>query len=100
MVQDGILRIGDKFFLRYDLCDDDRTIHFEDIINRIWQGSDLVTQNNERFTKVSESVTQTITLVDGIAKSSATQSRGIEKINKIAADIHGLVSEKTKDKGA
>jgi len=66
----------------------------EDIITRIRQGSDLVTQTNDRFTKVSESVTQTITLVDGIAKSSATQSRGIEEINKIAADIHGLVSEK------
>jgi methyl-accepting chemotaxis protein len=65
----------------------------EDIISRIHQGSTLVAQTNDRFTKVSESVTQTITLVDGITKSSSTQSHGIEEINKITADIHGLVSE-------
>lgn len=65
----------------------------ENIISRIRQGSTLVTETNDRFTKVSESVTKTITLVDGIAKSSTTQSQGIEEIKKIAADIHGLVSE-------
>lgn len=66
----------------------------EDTINRIREGASLVTQTNERFTKVSESVTHIITLVDDIAKSSATQSRGIEEIKKIAGEIHELVSEK------
>jgi len=65
----------------------------EEIISLIRQGSLLVTETNDRFTKVSASVTQTISLVDGIAKSSSAQSRGIEEIKKIAANIHGLVSE-------
>ena len=66
----------------------------EDTINRIRQGASLVTQTDERFTKVSESVTQIIELVDNIARSSALQNQGIDEIKKIAADIHGLVSEK------
>lgn len=66
----------------------------EDTINRIRQGASLVTQTDEQFTKVSESVTQIIELVDNIARSSASQNQGIEEIKKIAAEIHGLVSEK------
>lgn len=65
----------------------------EDTINRIRQGATLVTETNERFAKVSESVTQIIDLVDGIAKSSASQTQGIEEIKKIAADIHDLVAQ-------
>ncbi len=65
----------------------------EDTINRIRQGATLVTQTNDRFAKVSESVTQIIDLVDGIAKSSTSQSQGIEEIKKIAADIHELVAQ-------
>jgi methyl-accepting chemotaxis protein len=65
----------------------------EDTIGRIRQGATLVTETNERFDKVSESVTQIIDLIDGIAKSSASQTQGIEDIKRIAADIHGLVSQ-------
>lgn len=65
----------------------------EHTIGRIRQGATLVTETNERFDKVSESVTQIIDLIDGIAKSSASQTQGIEEIKKIAADIHGLVSQ-------
>jgi hypothetical protein len=67
------------------------SILIEDIIQRIRQGSDLVTKTNNTFTKVSESVTQTINFVDEIAKSSSTQARGIDDINKIAAEIDSLV---------
>lgn len=66
----------------------------EDIISNIRQGSTLVTQTDDRFSKVAESVTETIMLVDGIAKSSATQSRGIEEIKNLTATIYDLVAEK------
>jgi hypothetical protein len=65
----------------------------EDIIRRIHQGSDLVLKTNDTFTKVSQRVTRTITLVDDIAKSSSTQTRGIEDINRTTAEINSLVSE-------
>jgi hypothetical protein len=65
----------------------------EDIILRIHQGSDLVMKTNDTFTKVSESVTSTITLIDGIAKASSTQAQGIEDINHTTAEINSLVSE-------
>jgi len=65
----------------------------EDIINRIQQGSALVTKTNDTFTKVSESVSNTIALVDDIAKASSTQARGIEDINRTTAEINSLVSE-------
>jgi hypothetical protein len=65
----------------------------EDIIKRIKQGSDLVLKTNDTFTKVSEKVTRTITLVDDIAKASSTQARGIEDINRTTAEINSLVSE-------
>lgn len=64
----------------------------EDIISHIQQGASLVAETNGRFARVSESVTQTIALVDGIAKSSSTQSQGIEEIKKVTATIHGLVA--------
>ncbi|MFO7569272.1 MAG: methyl-accepting chemotaxis protein [Smithellaceae bacterium] len=70
----------------------------EDIIMRIRQGSSLVSETNDRFTKVSESVTKTISLVDGIARSSATQSRGIDEIKQVATEIHGLVGEQRQKK--
>jgi methyl-accepting chemotaxis protein len=63
----------------------------EDIISQIRQGSSLVTETNDRFAQVSESVTKTVSLVDGIARSSSTQSQGIEEIKKFTATIHGLV---------
>jgi hypothetical protein len=63
----------------------------EDIISQIRQGSSLVTETNDRFAQVSESVTKTVSLVDGIARSSSTQSQGIEEIKKVTATIHGLV---------
>ena len=69
----------------------------EDTIKRIRQGASLVTETNDRFTKVSDSVTQIITLVDNIAKSSASQNQGIDEIKMIAADIHRLVSEQTEN---
>jgi len=69
----------------------------EDTINRIRQGASLVTETNDRFTRVSDSVTQIISLVDNIAKSSASQHQGIEEIKKISADIHRLVSQKAED---
>jgi len=66
----------------------------EDIISHIRQGSSLVTETNDRFAKVSESVTKTISLVDGIARSSSTQSQGIEEIKKVTITIRGLVAQK------
>jgi hypothetical protein len=66
----------------------------EETIGRIRQGASLVSQTDERFTKVSESVTQIISLVDNIARSSASQHLSIEEIKKIAADIHQLVASK------
>jgi methyl-accepting chemotaxis protein len=65
----------------------------EDIIRRIHQGSDLVLKTNDTFTKVSQRVTRTITLVDDIAKSSSTQTKGIEDINRTTVEINSLVSE-------
>jgi hypothetical protein len=73
------------------------SILIEDIISRIRQGSDLVTKTNNTFTKVSESVTHTISLVDEIAKSSSTQARGINDINKIAAEIDSLVAKEDRN---
>ena len=69
------------------------SVLIEDIIQRIHQGSDLVTKTNNTFTKVSESVTHTINLVEEIAKSSSAQARGIDDINKIAAEIDSLVMQ-------
>ncbi len=63
----------------------------EDTIGRIRQGASGVKETNERFDRVSESVTQIISRIDRIAKSSATQNQGIEEIKKIASEIHGLV---------
>ncbi len=65
----------------------------EDTINRIRAGETLVKQTNDNFTKVSASVTRVLDLVEGIAKSTSTQNKGIEEIKKIAAEIHDLVSE-------
>jgi hypothetical protein len=65
----------------------------EDIISRIRQGSELVIKTNDTFVKVSDNVTKTISLVDEIAKSSSTQTRGIEDINKIATELNLLVTE-------
>ena len=64
----------------------------DDTINRIREGASLVKQTDESFTKVSTSVTHIIDLLDGITKSSSAQSRGIEEIKRISAEIHGLVS--------
>ena len=69
----------------------------EDTIVRIRQGASLVKKTDENFTKVSVSVTKIIELVDGIAKSSASQNQGIEEIKRIAAGIYELVSEKAAD---
>lgn len=65
----------------------------EDIILRIHQGSDLVMKTNDTFTRVSESVTGSISLIDEIAKASSTQARGIEDINSTTAEINSLVSQ-------
>ena len=65
----------------------------EDIISLIRQGASLVTETNDRFAKVSESVVKTVALVDGITRSSAAQNHGIEEINQIATEIHVLVGE-------
>ncbi|MEE9912369.1 MAG: hypothetical protein K4571_11670 [Deltaproteobacteria bacterium] len=69
----------------------------EDIISLIRQGASLVTETNDRFTQVSESVVNTVSLMDGITRSSAAQSRGIEEINQIATEIHTLVGETVND---
>jgi hypothetical protein len=76
------------------------TTLIEDVIKRIRQGSDLVLKTNDTFTKVSESVTQTISLIDEIAKASSTQARGIEDINKTTAEINSLVTEEVMVKKA
>lgn len=72
----------------------------EDILRRIGQGSELVKRTGDGFTKVSASVNQTITLVDDIAKASATQAGGIEDINRTVAEINELVSEQNGSRGA
>lgn len=67
----------------------------EDTIHRIRAGETLVKQTNENFTKLSESVTHVLKLVDGIAKSTVTQNQGIEEIKEIATEIHELVTEQS-----
>jgi len=66
----------------------------EEIILNIRQGSSLVMETNDRFAKVSESVSRTVDLMDGIAKTSSLQSQGIEEIKQVTATIHDLVVEK------
>lgn len=69
----------------------------EDTINRIRAGETLVKQTNENFSKVSGSVKRVLELVDGIAKSTATQNKGIEEIKQIATEIHELVADRSID---
>lgn len=68
----------------------------EDIISLIRQGSSLVSETNDRFAKVSENVAKSVGLVDGIARSSSTQSQGIEEIKRVTETINGLVAQKTR----
>ncbi len=65
----------------------------EDIMKRIDQGSHLVNRTSEGFAKVFASVTQTVGLMDDIAKASSRQAGGIEDINQTVAEINLLVSE-------
>ena len=65
----------------------------EDIMKRIDQGSQLVNRTSEGFSRVFNSVSQTVGLMDEITKSSAKQADGIEDIKKTVSEINLLVSE-------
>lgn len=69
----------------------------EDIMKRINQGSQLVNRTSEGFSHVFNSVSQTVGLMDEIAKSSTKQAGGIEDIKKTVSEINLLVSEQEGD---
>jgi hypothetical protein len=67
----------------------------EEAINRIRAGETLAKQTNDNFTKLAESVSRVLALVDGIAKSTAAQNEGIEEMKSIVTQIHELVAQES-----
>lgn len=65
----------------------------EEAIKRIRASDTLAKQTNDYFTNLTESITGILSLVDGIAKSTAAQNEGLEEIKSIATEIHGLVAQ-------
>ncbi|MBM3302939.1 MAG: hypothetical protein FJY85_23710, partial [Deltaproteobacteria bacterium] len=63
----------------------------EGTINRIKNGSDMVSRTNEAFAMVAASSKKASELVGEIAAASNEQARGIEQINKAVAEMDEVV---------
>ena len=65
----------------------------EDIVKRIMDGSSLVLETNEAFSKVSKSSVSIGDLIEEIAAASDDQARGIEQINRAVAEMDKVVQQ-------
>ena len=65
----------------------------EGTINKIKNGSDMVSRTNEAFAKVAASSKKASELVGEIAAASNEQARGIEQINKAVAEMDKVVQQ-------
>ncbi len=65
----------------------------EGTINKIKNGSDMVSRTNEAFAKVAASSKKANELVGEIAAASNEQARGIEQINKAVAEMDKVVQQ-------
>ncbi len=65
----------------------------EDIVKKVNDGSTLVADTDESFTKVAESTTKVGNLVAEIAEASNEQSKGIEQVNIAISEMDKVVQQ-------
>ncbi|MEN6622942.1 MAG: methyl-accepting chemotaxis protein [Smithella sp.] len=65
----------------------------EGIVNKIKDGSDLVTKTNEAFVEVAGSTSKVAELVGEIAAASQEQAQGIDQINKAVAEMDKVTQQ-------
>jgi hypothetical protein len=65
----------------------------EGTVNKVKDGSGLVTRTNEAFVKVADTASKVAGLVAEIAAASKEQSLGIEQVNKAVAEMDRVVQQ-------
>jgi methyl-accepting chemotaxis protein len=68
-------------------------VMIEDTVQKIMEGSAVVTRTNNEFSEVAQSATRIGTLVSEIAAASQEQSQGIHEISEAVSDLDRVIQE-------